>query len=106
MRIAVAADHNDATMNVSLYGGRAPFFLVFDEHGEVLESFANPYHEIDRHAGYEVSRLLAEMGIDIVIGGVFGPTMISELSARAIKCITKSGPARHAVLALNLENEF
>lgn len=106
MRIAVAVDHNEATTNVSLYGGRAPYFLVFDEHGNLLNSFANPFHAIDRHAGYEVSMLLAEMGIDIVIGGVFGPTMISELSSRAIKCITKSGPALDTVLELNLEDNF
>ena len=102
MRIAVAAEGNDASMDVSYYGGRAPYFLVFDEEGNMMDAFPNPFKGIDRHAGYEVSMLMAEEGVDAIIAGLFGPTMINELSARGIRCITKSGCARDAVLSLNL----
>ena len=105
MKIAVAAEDNNISTNVSYYGGRAPFYLIFDEHGDLMDSFANPFEEMDRHAGYEVSMLMAEEGVDAVIAGLFGPTMLSELSSRGIKCITKSGRARDAVLALDLSND-
>ena len=102
MRIAVAATKKDKSADVSYYGGRAPFFLIFDEEGNLLDSFPNPYADIERHAGYEVCKMLIEKGVDILVAGLFGPTMINELSAQGIKCITKSGSARDAVLQLNL----
>lgn len=102
MRIAVAATTNDISSNVSYYGGRAPFYLIFDERGNLLESFSNPFLELERHAGYEISKMIVERGIDIIIAGLFGPTMIDELSAQGTRCVTNSGSAREAVLQLNL----
>jgi predicted Fe-Mo cluster-binding NifX family protein len=102
MRIAVAATANDICADVAYHGGRAPFYLIFDEHGNLLEGFSNPFSEMERHAGYEVSQMMAEEGVDVVIAGLLGPTMISELSARGIRCVTKSGSAQNAVMQLYL----
>jgi len=102
MKIAVAATKNDISADVSYYGGRAPFFLIFDEQGNLLDSYSNPFSEMERHAGYEVSKLMAEQAVDVIIAGLFGPEMISELSGHGIKCITKSGAAGNAVLELDL----
>ena len=102
MKIAVAATKSDISADVSYYGGRAPFYLLFDEQGALLDSFTNPFSEMDRHAGYEVSKMMAELGVDIFIAGLFGPTMISELSGQGIKCVTKSGSVQDAVLQLDM----
>lgn len=102
VRIAVAATEDDISASVSYYGGRAPFFLIFDEDGNLLESFPNPYADLERHAGYEVSNIMAEKGIDIMVAGLFGPMMIKELSGRGVRCVTKSGSAKDAVLRIVL----
>lgn len=102
MKIAVAATKNDISADVSYHGGRAPFYLIFDEQGNLLDSFSNPFSEMERHAGYEVSKVMAEHGIDVIVAGLFGPMMISELSAQGIRCVTKSGSARNAVRQLRL----
>jgi predicted Fe-Mo cluster-binding NifX family protein len=102
MRIAVAATENDISADVAYDGGRAPFYLIFDEQGNLLEGFSNPFLEMERHAGYEVSQMMAEEGVDIIIAGLFGPIMIEELRARGIRCVAKSGSAQNAVMQLYL----
>lgn len=102
MKIAVAGTKNDVSAEVSYYGGRAPFFLIIDEQGNLTEAFSSPFAEMDRHAGYEVSKMMAEEGVDVLIAGLFGPTMINELSGQGIRCVTGAGLAQDAVLRLDL----
>jgi predicted Fe-Mo cluster-binding NifX family protein len=97
MRIAVAVDTEESSANVSYYGGRAPHFLIFDESGRLIQAFGNPYVDIERHAGYELSQLLISENVDAVIAGLFGPIMINNLSKAGIKCVVKQGPAKDAV---------
>jgi predicted Fe-Mo cluster-binding NifX family protein len=97
MKIAVAAASDDVSADVSYYGGRAPFYLIFDAEGRLIESLPNPYLEWERHVGYAVAGLMVEEGIDVFIGGVIGPAMIEELSERGMRCVSTSGPVREAV---------
>ena len=101
MKIAVAATKDDISADVSYYGGRAPFYLIFDEEGNLLESFSNPFLDLERHAGFEISQLMAEQGVHILVAGLFGPMMINELSEHGIRCVTASGSAKNAVLRLD-----
>ncbi len=97
MRIAVAADTEDLAAQVSYYGGRAAYYLILDESGNLIDSFRNPYADTERHAGYELSQLLIEEEVDAVIAGLFGPIMLEELSGSGIKCVVKQGLAQDAV---------
>ena len=92
----------DISADVSVYGGQAPYFLIFDNRANLLDSFANPFLEMDRHAGYEVAKMMAKEGVDVLIAGLLGPTMINELSSQGIRCVSKSGSAQSAVLQLDL----
>ena len=102
MRIAVAAEASDADAPVSFYGGRAPFCLVFDEHRDLLHSFANPFTQVDRHARYEASKMMLEQHVDVMVAPLFGPTMIEQLSAQGIRCIATAGAVREVVLQLDI----
>ena len=102
MRIAVAAEASDADAPVSFHGGRAPICLVFDECGELLHSFANPFAQVGRHAEHEVSRMMLEQHVDVMVAPLFGPTMIEQLSAQGIRCIATAGAVRKVVLQLDI----
>lgn len=97
MRIAIAADTEDLDADVSYFGGRAPYYLILDEQGNLFSSFRNPYAETPRHAGYDLSQLLIDEEVDAVIAGLFGPAMIESLSNSGIKCVVKQGQARDAL---------
>jgi predicted Fe-Mo cluster-binding NifX family protein len=100
MRIAIAADEEDLDANVSYLGGRAPYYLIVNEQGNLVSSFRNPYAQTPRHAGYDLSKLLIDEEVDAVIAGLLGPTMIESLSNAGIKCVVKRGRIRDAL------NEF
>lgn len=102
MKIAVAATTNNISADVSIYGGRAPFFLIFDEEGNLLDCWTNKFTEMESGAGYEVSQMMIEENVDILVGGVLGPTIIRELTNHGIRSVSTSGPAREAVLKLVL----
>jgi predicted Fe-Mo cluster-binding NifX family protein len=97
MRIAVASDMDGLDAEVSFFGGRAPYYLIVDERGELLDSFRNPYEAADRHAGHELSQLLIDENVDAVIAGLFGPAMIDNLSRAGVKCVVKQGSIRDAL---------
>ncbi len=94
MRIAVAATTNTATAEISLHSGRTPYFLTFDGDGNLLKVITYPYAETKRGAGQRSVALLAEQGIDLLIGGRFGPTIKEEFARKGIRFIEKSGMRR------------
>ncbi len=49
MKIAVAVEDCDPLAEVAYGGGRAPFFLIFDEEGDLLDCLATPFSGIERH---------------------------------------------------------
>jgi hypothetical protein len=50
MKIAIAAMTPDVDFLIAKYGARAPFYLLFDEQGEMLEVVCNPFAGVDRGA--------------------------------------------------------
>lgn len=78
MRIAVAAEASDADAPVSFYDGRAPICLVFDEHGELRHSFANPFARVGRHAEHGVSRMMLEQHVDVMVAPLVLTTRTCE----------------------------
>ena len=103
MRIAVAAVGKEEGSEISNQGARAPYYLIFDENGKLLETLSNPFSIGGGGAGFAVAKMLADKNIDVIIAGNFGPNMIGALDEKNIKHIAMTGSAREAVMKASKE---
>ena len=90
MKAAIAAEGKSVDSPVSSRGGRAPFYLIFDD-GELEEVVKNPFAVGGGGAGWSVAYLLAEKGVDVVVAGRFGPNMETALEEKGLKAVEISG---------------
>jgi len=86
MKIAIASEGETENSEISLRGGRAPFYLVFDsETGKLIEKIKNPFAVGGGGAGWSVAYMLADKGVKKVIAGRAGPNMEFALKEKGIK---------------------
>jgi len=97
--IAVAAEGSTPTAQVSKLAARAPYFLLFDDKGQLAEALANPYRQGAGGAGPQVVDFLAAKGIKTVIAGEFGANMTNAMKAKDMTHRIATGPAAEAVKA-------
>jgi len=100
MKIAVAATNKDENSEISSLGGRALYYLIFNERGELLEILSNPFAKGGGGAGFAVAKMLADKGIDLVVAGAFGPNMVGALEERGLKYHEASGDAKKAIIEI------
>lgn len=91
MKIAIAAENNDLSSEVSTQGARALFFLIFTEDGNLLEMLENPYASNESHVGPDVANMLSNNNITKVVAGRFGPKFREVLEENNVECIEKTG---------------
>jgi predicted Fe-Mo cluster-binding NifX family protein len=96
MKIAVAAADKTATAAVVDQPASAPYFLIFDEKGKLLEAIENPYKNAE-NPGPEVIDFLAGKGATIVVAGFFGPKIIDIAKAKGVTPLSFKGTAQDAV---------
>ncbi len=92
-KIAVAANGQEKSSQVSMEAGRAPYYLFFDKDGNLLEAAANPHAGAAGGAGGSTADFLAEKKVNVVIAGRFGSKMATALDAANIKYIENQGIA-------------
>jgi len=97
MKIAVASIGKDESSEVSPRPGRAKFYLIFDEGGALLEVMSNPFSRGGGGAGFGVAKMLADKGVDMVIGGQFGENMEGALKGRGLKYHEMTGSVKEAL---------
>ncbi len=97
MKIAVAAIGKEETSEVSPRSGRAKFYLIFNEKGDLLEVISNPFSRGGGGAGFGVAKMLADKDVDIVVGRQVGEHMDEILKSRGLKYYEMIGPAKDAV---------
>lgn len=90
MKIAVASEGKDIESKISERGGRAPYYLIF-ENKKLIEVIKNPFAVGGGGAGFSVAYMLAEKKVDLVIAGKIGHNMESALSEKGIKIKKESG---------------
>ena len=97
MKIAIATINKKEKSKISSRGGRAPYFLIFNENGELIESVSNPFAVGGGGAGIAVARMLADKKVDIVVANAIGNNMAGALEESGIKYYEKSGIAKEVV---------
>lgn len=97
MTIAVAATSKSTDSAISSQGGRAPFYLLLNEQGELLESIKNPFAVGGGGAGFGVAKMVADKGADVIVAGKFGQKMIDALKTRGLRPIEMTGTVSEAV---------
>ena len=90
MKIAIASEGKNKDSEISLRGGRAPYYLIF-ENKKLIEAIKNPFAIGGGGAGWSVAHMLAEKGIKQVIAGRAGPNMEFALKQKKIKFKKASG---------------
>jgi predicted Fe-Mo cluster-binding NifX family protein len=74
MKIAIAAIEKSENSPVSQRAGRAPYFLLFDGKGSLLEMLSNPFALGGGGAGFAVAKLLADKGWKFLLPEKSGKT--------------------------------
>ena len=90
MKIAIAAEGKDEDSEISSRGGRAPYYLIF-ENKKLIETIKNPFATGSGGAGFSVAYMLAEKKINLVIAGKVGGNMVSALEEKGIEFKEESG---------------
>lgn len=91
MTIAIAAEGQDINAQVSHHGARAPYYLFFDEKGNLLEVVSNPYSGAERGAGPKAAQFLVQQGAAIVVAAEFGEKFLTELEDAGRQLVQKQG---------------
>lgn len=97
VRIAIGAEGDSPSAQVSRVGAKSPYFLVFDETGEFLKALENPYRDARRGAGRDIGPFLADKGINFVVAEDFGENMIQGMEIRGIKYMEFQGGVLEAL---------
>lgn len=90
MKIAVASEGKNIDSEISEKGGRAPYYLIF-ENKKLVEAIKNPFAVGSGGAGFSVAYMLAEKKVNLVVVGKIGPNMGSALKEKGIETREESG---------------
>ena len=100
MKIAVATLSKRTNSQIADNAGRAPYYIVFGEEGEYLESMSNPFHIGGGGAGFGVAKMLADKGVSIVVAGKLGANMKAALISRGLEFQERKGVAQEVALEI------
>lgn len=99
MKIAVAAEGPQPEAEVSQRGGRAPYYLIFED-GQLSETVKNPFAAGSGGAGFSVAYMMAEKEVGLVLAGRLGGNMVEALESKGIGYHeVEDGSAAQAVAA-------
>ncbi|MBN2421924.1 NifB/NifX family molybdenum-iron cluster-binding protein [Candidatus Woesearchaeota archaeon] len=90
MKIAISAKEDNEDSEISEMGGRAPFYLIF-ENKKLVEKIKNPFDRGGGGAGFSVAKMLADKNVDLVVTGKVGPNMEMALQQKGIEFKQVSG---------------
>ncbi len=95
--IAVATLEKTESSQINDKAARAPYYLIFDKNGNLLEVISNPFRDASRGAGPKAADLLASKNVSVVVAGDFGHKMKSALDEKGIDHNEASGIVKNVV---------
>lgn len=96
MKIAIASNGKTLDSEISPVGGRAPFYLIF-ENKKLVKVISNPFRMGGGGAGFGVAQMLTNEEVDLVVSGNFGPNMLNALESKGIKVKVMQGSVKEAL---------
>ncbi len=99
MIAAIASESNNAKGRISSMGGRAPYYLIFED-GNLKEVVENPFARGGGGAGFAVPQMLAEKGVEVVVVGRIGPNMKATLAELGIRGVELEGTIKEGLEAI------
>jgi predicted Fe-Mo cluster-binding NifX family protein len=91
MKTAIASTAKTPNGEISDRGGRAPYYLIFDDKNKLIKSIKNPFATGGGGAGYGVAKMLKDEGVDKVVVGKIGGKMEVALEEAGIEFIEGEG---------------
>lgn len=95
MKIAISAQSGNPDEEFSARFGRCACFLITDTNGEEWQEVENPAINAQGGAGTQVVQLLANLGVEGVISGRYGPNAFEAMQAAGLTAyLASAGTAR------------
>src|SRR6056297_124825 len=85
MKVCITATKKDKKSKIDPRFGRAQYFLIFNDDGEIEETIDNSAQNAQRGAGISAAQKLDDKDVDILITGNIGPNAFNALNAAQIK---------------------
>ena len=92
MKIAIPSMGPSLESPYSHVFGRAPYFLIVDENGNLLEALQNPGYASRGGAGIATANFLVGKGVNVVLTASIGPNAFRVLSSVGIQLVGISAP--------------
>jgi predicted Fe-Mo cluster-binding NifX family protein len=94
---AVASIGPAKESRVSDQAARAPFYLLFDDSGNILETLQNPVSAATGRAAPQAVGFLAGRDIHALLAERFGQKMLRELDSIHVDAVEASGSVESAI---------
>lgn len=99
-KIIVATQEKSPSTAVSDKAALAPYFLIFDEKGNLIETIDNPFQKQSLVAGKLLADFLPEKGVTAIIGTDYCGDIIGILKSKGATAYNFNGSAAEAVAKL------
>jgi predicted Fe-Mo cluster-binding NifX family protein len=99
-KIIVATQEKSSEAAVSDKAALAPYFLIFDEKGSLVEAIDNPFKEKKLEAGKLLANFLPEKGVTAIIGTDYCGDIIGIFKHKGVTAYNFEGSAAQAVTKL------
>src|SRR6056297_3502358 len=85
MKVCITATKKDKKSKIDPRFGRAQYFLIFNDDGEIEETIDNSAQSAQRGAGISAAQKLEDKDVNILITGNIGPNAYNALSSAGVK---------------------
>ena len=89
-KTAIASEGKEIDSEVSERGGRAPYYLIFEDN-KLIEIIKNPFAKGSGGAGWSVVHMLSEKKVELVIANKLGENMKTALKEKNMEFKTAEG---------------
>jgi predicted Fe-Mo cluster-binding NifX family protein len=96
-KICVATQEKSSEAAVSEKAALAPYFLIFDEKGDLIEIIDNPFKTRKFEAGHLMADFLPGKGVTAVIGTDYCGEIVDVLKNKGVTPYNFQGSAKEAV---------